>query len=178
MKRPAPFLFFATVTPLLASGSHCEPPRRQETEPHFGFFVTVETRTRAQITGRCTTEAICAFSFGVGLRSAVATPPNSMRQSQITTGGRILRAIAGTLGQSGLHDGRRRLVAAAVTGYGADEVMALEGEQPATRGRRHGCRPGDVVEQSDFAEALTLDLGHEDVSVDRDLDLPCLDQVE
>src|SRR3954447_9551807 len=73
MNRQLPLVFLTTVTPLLARGMHCEPPRCQETFPHFGLRVPVETRTFAQTTGRCTTKAICAFSFSVGLRSALAT---------------------------------------------------------------------------------------------------------
>src|SRR4051812_14961849 len=103
MKRQRPLVFLAMVTPLLASGSHCEPPRRHETDPHFGFFVTVETRTRAQTTGRWTTEAIWAFSLAVGFRSALATALSS-RQAAMAAGIRILRAMTTTLGQSRLHD--------------------------------------------------------------------------
>src|SRR4051794_25525986 len=71
MNRPRPLDFLTMVTPLLARGSRCAPPRRQETFPHFGFLVSVETRTLAQMAGRRTTDAIWVCSFVVGLRCAV-----------------------------------------------------------------------------------------------------------
>src|SRR3954447_11039550 len=96
MNRQLPLVFLTMVTPLLARGSHCEPPRRQETFPHFGFLVSVETRTFAQTTGRWTTEAICAFSFSVGFRSALATATTE-RIASTRTAMKVTRRTGPTL---------------------------------------------------------------------------------
>src|SRR4051812_39244274 len=83
-ERQRPCDFLATVTPLLASGRQSAPPSLNETEPHFGFLVTVETLTREQLTGRSTTPAICACSFNVGLRCALATETTMRMAARVT----------------------------------------------------------------------------------------------
>src|SRR3954453_8008873 len=78
MKRQRPALFFSTVTPLLASGAQRWPPSLQAAVAHFGFLVTVETRTVAHLGTSPRTLAICAFSLLDGLRSALALATREM----------------------------------------------------------------------------------------------------
>src|SRR5690242_18486079 len=89
--RQRPEDLWTIVTPLLARAVHWEPPFRQETFPHFGFGLVVETRTCAQTAGRWITEAIWIRSFVVGLRSACATPANVI--ATITKAARVRGAV-------------------------------------------------------------------------------------